>query len=354
MTYAAYLARVATVPFRLGRPEDLPSDPADIMRWGQHRARCVIASIADSQARTDLPALLAAIGDVRAALGDQAGEPVGVDPAESEANRDNDLGFGIERIAGPPLPLLIDAAVAALGGILELAIERGVGLDAQAWRQLVHGVDSLLDWCADTRHTPRPRPVPLPVERGKPRDEDALRRWVRGHHLFMVLAQGCVMATACLRHHAELKQVQGAVAAASMATKLMLASRAALQYAGDVAQHEYSAEIRPTLMPPVAPPKMSGLHWRDHEALVRELSRSTSAWQWLAGRHPACLAEFRDALGATYQAHRGVCEHFVGNESPSLLASAGSSRSAVSVLTQFRKIRLDTLPPAPDHDGGDR
>jgi hypothetical protein len=124
----------------------------------------------------------------------------------------------------------------------------------------------------------------------------------------------------------------------------MRASRGALKYAGDAAQQEYQAEIRPTLMPPVAPPKMSGLRWRDHEALVRELAGSSAGWTWLTARHAAPLTAFRAAMSATYAAHVGVCEHFVGGESPSLLANSSSSRSAVGVLAQFRRIRLAQVP----------
>jgi hypothetical protein len=156
------------------------------------------------------------------------------------------------------------------------------------------------------------------------------------------------MACACLGDQAARGDADGALVAATVATRLMWASRGALRYAGDAAQPEYDAEIRPTLMPPVAPPKMSGLRWRDHEALVRALTDSTKGWAWLAERDDAPLAEFRDALGATYDAHRGVCAHFVGERSTSLLANSSSSRSAVSVLDQFRRIRLAALPEPPE------
>ena len=221
---------------------------------------------------------------------------------------------------------------------------------------LVRGVDHLLDWCADPGIPPRPRPVPVPAGRREPAQYDALRSWVRGHHLFMVLAQGCAMACSCLGDHAERDDTDGALVAAGVATALMWASRGALKYAGDVAQPEYNAEIRPTLMPPVAPPKMSGLRWRDHEALVRELVGSATGWAWLARRDAVPLAAFRDALDETYDAHRGVCEHFVGGQSPSLLANSSSTRSAVGVLNQFRQIRLAQLPelPVPEIRGGER
>ncbi|WP_199444346.1 hypothetical protein [Umezawaea beigongshangensis] len=350
-----YLPRVATVPFRLGRPEDLPRT-AEGLAAHRDRARLAVARIADPRARTDLHALLAAAVETRTALGELPGRRIHDDRAESEANRDNDVAFGIHRVEGPPLPLLVDAAIAALIGVLEPAVVRGSGLDERAWTDLVRGVDHLLDWCADPYASPRSRPVPVAAERGTPATDDALRNWVRGHHLFMVLAQGCAMACACLVDQAARDDAEGAAVSAGVATALMWASRGALRYAGDAAQQEYNAEIRPTLMPPIAPPKMSGLRWRDHEALVRALSGSTAAWAWLADRDEAPLVAFRTALGETYDAHRGVCEHFVGGRSPSLLANADSSRSAVGVLSQFRRIRLAHLPetPATEVRGGDR
>jgi hypothetical protein len=355
MTMVDYLPRVATVPFRLGRPEDLPHTTRDIAPHSDH-ARFAAARTADPCARADVASLLAAAVRTRAELGEPPGERIRGDRAESEANRDNDIAFGIHRIGGPPLPLLIDAAVAALIGVLEPAAARGSGLDERSWTQMVSGVDHLLDWCADPHTAPRPRPVPVPAARNAPEPDDALRNWVRGHHLFMVLAQGCAMACACLGDRAAHDDVDGALIAASVATALMWASRGALKYAGDAAQPEYRAEIRPTLMPPVAPPKMSGLRWRDHEALVHELAGSAVGWTWLAERHGAPLTAFRDALGATYDAHRGVCEHFVGGQSPSLLANSTSSRSAVGVLAQFRRIRLAQVPQVPTtaFPGGDR
>jgi predicted O-methyltransferase YrrM len=341
-----YLPSVATVPFRLGRPEDLPNTAADIA-FHRARARLAVAHLADPRARTDVRALLNAAVRTKAELGDLPGERIDTDPAESQPNRDNDVAFGIQRIDGPALPLLVDAAVAALIGVLEPAVDRGSGLDERSWTDLVRGVDYLLDWCADPYASPRPRPVPVPAERGVSVPNGALRSWVRGHHVFMVLAQGCAMACACLGDHATRGDVDGALATATVATTLMWASRGALRYAGDAAQPEYNAEIRPTLMPPVAPPKMSGLRWRDHEALVRELADSTSGWAWLAERDGAPLTAFREALGATYDAHRGVCEHFVGDRSTSLLANSSSTRSAVGVLDQFRRIRLAALPSRP-------
>jgi hypothetical protein len=170
----------------------------------------------------------------------------------------------------------------------------------------------------------------------------------------MVFAQGGALAVDGLRAAAERGDVDAAVVAAKVATGLLRACEGALRYAGHANSEQYLGEIRPTLTPPVAPPKMSGLHWRDHEALIAALQASGDAWQWLGSRRPELLRAFRSALSETYAAHSGVCEHFVGTEAPSLLAAQGSSRSAVGVLAQFRRIRLAALPdPDAGGDPGD-
>jgi hypothetical protein len=285
-------------------------------------------------------------------VGTVPGEPVRGDPGESAANRDNDLAFGIVRTRGPAVELLVDAALGSLIGVLEVAVSRGSGLDQRSWQRLVGGFDVLLSWLADPCRPPAQAVVPSAGEPGAALREDALRRWVRGHHVFMVFAQGCALATDCLRDAWRRRDLPGAEAAAAAAGGLMRGSQGALRYAGDANQQQYHAEIRPTLMPPVAPPKMSGLHWRDHEALVRALDQSSDAWTWLGERRPDLLVGFRAALDQTYASHQGVCQHFVGDQSPSLLAAKGSARSAVGVLAQFRRLRLRALPEPELPDAG--
>ncbi|MEV6683836.1 hypothetical protein AB0N28_00545 [Streptomyces sp. NPDC051130] len=348
-----YVAQVATVPFRLGRPEELPGTLDGLRAAVADRAGEAVRGITHPDARADLGALLAAARRTRAALAPTGTGPVGEDPAESEANRDNDLAFGIVRTRGPVTELLVDAALAALAGILEVAVDRGSDLDEQAWQRFLGGFDALLGWLADPHSAPPVPPVPPAAPAGPPVHQDALRRWVRGHHVFMVLAQGCALATACMRDSAARGDLPGAEASAAAAEALMRGCQGALLYAGDANREQYNEQIRPTLMPPVAPPKMSGLHWRDHEVLIKELAASRDAWEWLAARGSTRPAAFRAALAEAYDSHIGVCGHFVGDQSPSLLAAQGSSRSAVGVIGQFRKIRLNALPEQPATPEGD-
>lgn len=346
-----YLPHVATVPFPMPRPEDLPADAPAIAAAAPTALAAPAARMSDPANRTGLGPLLAAAVAARADLGPVPSTLVGDDPKESRPNRDNDLAFGIERHHGEPLTLFVAALLNAQLGILEIAEERGTNLDERSWHDMVAGFDVLLHWPADPTRLPAPLLVPECVRSGKPEPLDGLRRWVRGHHVFMVLAQGGALAVNSLRAAAEAGDEETAAAAAGVAARVMWACRASLQFAGDASPDQYQAEIRPTLMPPVAPPQMSGLRWRDHEALVAALTGSSDAWSWLAERRPDPLEDFRTALDATYDAHKGVCGHFVGRQSPSLLATSRSHRPAVGVIEQFHRLRAGTLPaaPLPDH-----
>lgn len=90
------------------------------------------------------------------------------DPRESRPNRHNDLAFGIERHHGDPLTLFVAAALNAHLGILEIAEERGTGLDETAWSDLVAGFDTLVRWPADPTRLPAPLPVPGCAPSGSP------------------------------------------------------------------------------------------------------------------------------------------------------------------------------------------
>lgn len=346
-----YLPLVATVPFVLARPEDLPTTVPAIEAARPRGAHALAARLSQPGAHTDLRALLEAVRAARGELGRTDGTRIADDPQESRPNRDNDEAFGIERHRGEPLSLLLAALLAACEGALEVVDDQGTGLDADDWQDLVDGFDVTARWTASPRREPGPLAVPPAgtVRRTSPRD--GLRRWVRGHHIFMVFAQGCALALSGMAAAEADGDRDTAAAAAAVATRLMRASRAALRFAGDATDAQYQQEIRPTLMPPVAPPQMSGLRWRDHEALVRALGTAGSAWASLGAERPELLEAFRSALDATYDAHKGVCRHFVGGESPSLLATERSQRPAVGVIDQFHRMRADLLPGSAEASG---
>lgn len=349
-----YLPRVAELPVLLGRPESLP-DSVAALACDAGLAGSILDRLSVPVARESLPAYAEALAASRSALAVAVGRRVTDDRAESQPNASNDEAFGIVRMDGAPLPILLATAAQALAGVVDLAVRRGCSVPATEWPKLIGGVEALIAWLATPEVTPRTlAPPPMPPARRPAEPEDALRRWVRGHHLFMVLAEGGCLALSGVTDAARRHDLETAVPAAVTATALMSASQAALHFAGDVGPAEYNAEIRPTLMPPIAPPKLTGLHWRDHEELVRRLRSAAPAWDWLSDSRPELVDAFRASLDAAYRAHRGVCEHFVGDRSPSLLATSRSSRPAGEVIDQFRRLRLDMLPPPrTNHEGGE-
>jgi len=107
-----YLPKVADVPFLLGRPEDLPVLTLPV------EDAVAVRELLGSPPST-IPGYLDSIRAARGSLTAIGTTPVGADPVESEANRDNDIAFGIVRTQGDPVPLLIRAALAAQTGALQ-------------------------------------------------------------------------------------------------------------------------------------------------------------------------------------------------------------------------------------------
>ncbi|WP_033325725.1 hypothetical protein [Streptomyces yerevanensis] len=342
-----YLEHVATVPFRIARPADLPTTIPDLAVVGGAAAARVSELLLAPAARAGLPALCDAVRRAGDELGPVPSTLVTDDPDESRPNRDNDAAFGIERHSGDPAQLLRLALLHALEEVLDLTAASGTGLDEETWRELVDGFDVLLHWLA---HPDRVLPadaaarVPAAPAQRVSTPMEGLKRWVRGHHVFMPFSQGCGLALASMSDAAQRGDEDAAVVGARVAIRTMRAARAALCFAGDATATQYQDEIRPTLMPPVAPPQMSGLRWRDHEYLVERLTAAGPAWHWLAARgFEALLRDFLAALDGAYEAHKEVCAHFVGTASPSLLATARSHRPAVGVIEQFRQIRRSAV-----------
>jgi hypothetical protein len=119
----------------------------------------------------------------------------------------------------------------------------------------------------------------------------------------------------------------------------MRGSGAALAFTGDFPYPAYAARVRPTLIPPNAPPDMTGLRWRDHEYLIRVLSELRPVFAAL----PEGLREeregFADALTEAYDAHKMVCAHFVGADQSSVLMATRTNEAAVSTLERFKRSR---------------
>ncbi|SHG69612.1 hypothetical protein [Streptoalloteichus hindustanus] len=341
--------------FPLLRPQDLPASthvlaPAP----GSATAAALATALAGPADRTDdqeLVVLRAALG----VLGFSTGEIAVVtdDPEESAGNRANDAAFRFVRVRGDVSRVLAHSVLQGYVTLLEEALGTGTDLTPEQWRPLRTAMRQLVLLISGD-FTPLderagPDVVRLPPRPSSYRDNQALQRWIRGHHVFMVLVQGLVISLNGFAHHASAGEIPEAQRMLEVAAVVMRGAAAALRFTGDFPFSEYQRNIRPTLMPPTAPPDMSGLRWRDHEHLIRVLGGTRTLFAQLDPRLEPQRERFLAAFAATYDAHRAVCGHFVGTEQSSVLMAARSPRSAVSTLDHFKKVRSG-LVRSREHD----
>ncbi|MCO6704260.1 hypothetical protein KQH42_27940 [Streptomyces sp. CHA1] len=335
-----------STPFHLLRPQDLPRTAEELGDSSSGPAAPQLAALAD--------ALLDGRDDktqerVREALGilEEAiphPEPVGADPEESPGNRANDEAFAIVRVQGDALHQLRHSTARAYLTLCEEESSTGTALPAEQLRRLhvaFGALFALYSGPVDHRamapqDSPRPhRPLP-PHTMG---EADALRRWTRGHHVFMALVQGMVVAFSCMGDRLRADEPEQARPFLILAGTLMRGSAAALAFTGDFPYSAYSVRVRPTLIPPNAPPDMTGLRWRDHEYLIRVLTELRPVFGELPPLLEAERGQFAETLEEAYEAHKTVCSHFVGSDQSSVLMADRTNESAVTTLDRFKRSR---------------
>jgi hypothetical protein len=165
-----------------------------------------------------------------------------------------------------------------------------------------------------------------------------LGRWIRGHHVFLVLIQCLITAMNCFQDACRAGESERSACALDLATSLFGGCSAALHFAGDFHSDDYEHTVRPTMSPPQAPPGMSGVLARDHEHLVRLLQSQKEVFACLEPGMKERYGKFVSAFEHTYEAHKLVCSKFVGDEVPSLLSQG--EQPAVEVLEKVKAARL--------------
>jgi hypothetical protein len=338
--------------FPMLRPQDLPASSAELAVLTKEPAVRLLSRFLDDSTHASDEATLDLL---RAAQAELALDPaeftvITDDPEESTGNRDNDNAFAIVRVRGDKSRLLANAVLRAYVTLLEERDNGGSALDAIAWRRLHTGFRAMIAYLA-ARDQPEPTGdyAPRPASGGA-----ALQRWIHGHHIFLVLVQGLVITMRCFADNARREQTAATREALRAATEIMWGSEAALRFTGDFPYSEYEKLVRPTLMPPTAPPDMTGLRWRDHEYLIRALAGMRSCFSRLDPRVEPERVRLLEALNATYDSHKSVCAHFVGVEETSVLMSTRSTNSAVSTLEHFKRNRGAIVGSARPDRGGPR
>ncbi|MEH1848179.1 MAG: siderophore biosynthesis protein [Nostoc sp.] len=167
--------------------------------------------------------------------------------------------------------------------------------------------------------------------------------WKGFHWSFFINIQGLII---CLRR-LEAKLIQGNIQQALLelqaATKLMLASGAAMQLAGSINPELYAAKIRPSMMPPeVKSYDFSGLMSWEHAVLIKLWKQLRPHFSNLPIELQTEHQNFVNAYLYLAHSYRAVCQKFGGEEAGSLRFERSC---AVDTLDAFTRSRYQFLHP---------
>lgn len=262
------------------------------------------------------------------------------DENETLHNKFNDEAFNIVRVNGNIMNVLAYSSVKAYSLMLEDVIEGGTSLNAIEWGEFLYAFKTIFRMYADPTSKFRiNKTSKQPLKITKNIEIESYKRWVNGHYVFMVIIQALNIALNCYLSTLNTDLIKSR-SYLKKATFLMNASAYALKYAGDFSRQSYMKKVRPTLMPPISPPELSGLNWRDHEYLIKNCFKRLKAS--LLIKDPfltQVIKEFKISLAKTYDSHKYVCGKFIGQNDSSLL----TRKPAVDVIDNFKKSRLHML-----------
>ncbi len=276
-----------------------------------------------------------------------------VEDSEGEVadHRFHDRYCRIQRVEGDRAVVFVTSLLQAYQSMLADQVQHGMTLDQPSWWRLRRCFDTLLcyvcglDWPTDGE------PV-IDEPNRRPPEENALWRWVIGHHVFLIFIQGLIMAFNEISDACDNDDEALTVSGLALATTLMDGSTTAFRYATDYSASAYEQVVVPTMMPPVAMPGLSGLLSTDHAQLVSIMKRVRVK---LADAGPAVIEgahAFEAAFYETYEVHKLVCSRFRGEERSSLLADSRkqNEESAIERLDRFQRSR--TRRPRAHAGGG--
>jgi hypothetical protein len=167
-----------------------------------------------------------------------------------------------------------------------------------------------------------------------------MNRWQAGHHVFFVLIQGNVVALERFGQAVKAGDIENARKSLRAASIFMVASGAAMRFAGMYSRQSYDSEVVPTMSPPNVPDGFSGLLSRDHRTLVRLISRLRPVFKNMPFQLEHDHRFFLDCYQSAYASHKYVCSKFGGNERGSLLMGEQSKKTSVGTLTGLEAARL--------------
>lgn len=174
---------------------------------------------------------------------------------------------------------------------------------------------------------------------------EPFERWRDGHCTFMSICSALNYVAAEALEAGEANDWEAIDRPLAVTNSLLHASASAFRLTGDVTPVEY-ASIVTRMTPPNAPEGFSGLWMIDHQSLLRQVKR---IGELLDTAPPALMitrARFRDALNASYAAHRYVCELAAGERASLAGEKVMTDDVASSSLVSFgaRALRMAKAP----------
>ena len=326
----------------LAMPEDLPRSYENIVELVDSR---IAHAVSLSVHRRVLPALSihTRIGLLQASLPER--EERKAERASSNGTADagaHDDYCRIERVRTNNVAVtFIAAAIQAYKELIDEAASGGSTLDPAHWRALHASFECLLGFATGNSGAAVGWEELSFQETAWPAGEldDPLERWIVGHHVFLVLIQGLIIAVQCFQSAAASGSEEASRQSLEMATLLMHGSSAALHHGGDIPPAIYDVAVRPSMIPPMAPEGMSGVLARDHRHLVQLLQSGRSLVKGLGPQLQCLYGRFIQAFGGAFEAHKLVCAHLGGNQRPSILMT-GEELSGVELLEELKLSRL--------------
>jgi hypothetical protein len=281
--------------------------------------------------------------------------PITVTPAHIEEDKriigeryeeyeEYDRFFGIIRVAGLPLSVLLCTTLQGYNAFLEEYLTTKTTVEVNEWGNLRLVFDvTLRSLCQQAL-------FPLSVASSQlcpcgHAEVHPLRRWRITQHIFLTLIQNMIVAMNCFGDAIRKGDLQAARREMQLATTQMLGAASALHIAKDLQPETYEDLVRPSMMPPHVEAGFSGLQSIDHWYFVKQLQALKPVFANLDVSIQEQLRHFLQAFDRVYQAHIFVCARFKGNVVPSMRMNANTKLAGTETLERLRKARLKSIRP---------
>jgi hypothetical protein len=170
---------------------------------------------------------------------------------------------------------------------------------------------------------------------------EPLEVWKRSHWIFTVYIQSLIISLLRFEMKILENRIDDAAIELQTATKLIIASAAAMEFAADLTREQYEEQIRPMMIPPhVKSDDFSGMMLWDHACLIGIFKKISPIFKNLPPSLQSEQAEFISAYMTLSASHKAICQKFVGDDSGSL---RNINNLAVKTLNKFEHNRLQLI-----------